>query len=109
MLAGLMVFVIELVVSVPQQLGPITLPLITGPWVWLSFVGYLFAPMLVIVAFGRDRILQRRAAVHPNFAPRRDYSRTLRILAIVSWLLGIWHVVNIAYAIASLIADGAAA
>jgi hypothetical protein len=67
----------------------------------LSVAGYVLAPISVILTLGWDRVAQRRGLQDRNFALRPRYSFYLRVLAIAGFVVALWHIFNIAVAIAS--------
>ncbi|MCU1479080.1 MAG: hypothetical protein JWQ64_3773 [Subtercola sp.] len=74
----------------------LTLPIIEpGQW-WLSLIGYILTPLVVIFAFGLNRIWQRDGLRDRAFTPKPGYSRALKWMVGVSFLLALWHIVNLA-------------
>ncbi len=74
----------------------LTLPIIEpGQW-WLSLAGYVLTPLVVIFAFGLNRIWQRDGLRDRAFSPRPGYSRALKWMIGVGFLLALWHIVNLA-------------
>jgi hypothetical protein len=67
----------------------------------LSVAGYLLAPIVVVLALGWDRVLQRRGLQDRNFALKPRYGLYLRILTGAGFIISLWHIFNIAVAVAS--------
>jgi hypothetical protein len=81
-------------------LGGLELPLAeTSTWV-LSVGGYFLTPVATIAAVIWDQIAQRRGLRNRNFGLRPIYSTALRHIAIAGFGIAIWHVLNIANALA---------
>ena len=73
-----------------------TLPIIEpGQW-WLSLIGYVLTPLVVIVAFGLNRIWQRDGLRDRAFTPKPGYGLALKWMVGASFLLALWHIVNLA-------------
>ncbi|MEF2976155.1 hypothetical protein [Subtercola sp. YIM 133946] len=80
----------------------LTLPIIEpGLW-WLSVLGYLLTPLVVIVAFGLNRIWQRDGLRDRAFTPRPGYGLALKWMVGLSFLLALWHIVNLATVVSDL-------
>lgn len=102
-IAGVAVFVsllIAVVVLVASSaavniLG-IGVPLVTADAWWLSFIGYLLTPVVVIGCYGWNAIGQRDGLRrNRNFVLRPGYSRALAWAAGAGIALGAWHVLNL--------------
>lgn len=65
----------------------------------LSVAGYFLTPFGTIAALAWDQWSQRRGLRNRNFALKPRYATALRGVAVVGFLLGIWHILNIANAI----------
>ncbi len=83
--------------SVPIELFlGIALPLVQSEYGWLSLIGYLLTPLLVIVCVGWDRIAQRKGVrSNPNFAVDSRYSAVLLWTTWPAIVLGVWHILNL--------------
>ncbi len=104
-LSGVLI-AIELLVSRAQEVWPgLQLPLVApGEWL-LPAVGYILTPMFVIVAQGWDRTAVRSGLLNKNFVVRSAYSSTLKYLLIPAMLMGLWHVINLAFLIGSSLSE----
>lgn len=70
--------------------------LVTPDAWWLSFIGYVLTPIVVIGCYGWNAIAQRDGLRrNRNFALRPAYSRALAWAAGIGILLGAWHVLNL--------------
>ncbi len=89
--------VVLLTSSATVKLLGIGIPLvISGAW-WLSFIGYVLTPIVVIGCYGWNAIAQRDGLRrNRNFVLRTGYSRGLAWAAGVGIVLGAWHVLNLA-------------
>ena len=88
--------VVLLTASAPVQLlgAPVRLVL-ADDW-WLSFIGYVLTPMIVIACYGWDAIAQRNSLrLNRNYVPAPSYTRVLLWLAGAGILLGAWHALNL--------------
>jgi len=75
-----------------------------GMW-WLSFIGYLLTPVVVIACYGWDAIGQRNALrLNRNFVPKPAWTRVLLWTAGVSIVAGAWHVLNLSVGIIDALA-----
>lgn len=89
------VFVIA-VASASVAFFGIPLPLVTADRWWLSLIGYLLTPIVVIACYGWDAIGQRNALrANRNFVPKQGFTRALLWAAGASVLVGAWHVLNL--------------
>jgi len=87
-------------VSLSPLFPGVTLPLANPSTVPLSIAGYVLTPITTIAAMAWDRVGQRRGLRNRNFVLRPRYSFILRIEVWVGFALGIWHILNIANAMA---------
>ena len=84
-------------VSAPVTLiFDLSLPLVvTDAW-WLSLLGYLLTPTLVIACYGWDAIAQRNGVRQDvNFVQRPGYGTALRGATVGALVVGAWHVLNL--------------
>ncbi|MCU1482520.1 MAG: hypothetical protein JWQ19_3306 [Subtercola sp.] len=99
MLAVALSIVIVIVTAVNGRASSVwflTLPIIEpGLW-WLSLIGYVLTPLVVIVAFGLNRIWQRDGLRDRSFTPKPGYSLALKWMVGAGFLLALWHIVNLA-------------
>jgi len=94
--AGIAVLV---VVGFSAEVAPlgVGLPLVrTDSW-WLSFLGYLLTPIVVIACYGWNAVAQRNGLRRnpQGFVVRPTYSTALRWAVGVGILLGAWHALNL--------------
>lgn len=68
----------------------------------LSVAGYILTPFGTIAALAWDQLSQRHGLRNRNFVLKPRYSTALRGIAIVGFLLGIWHILNIAHMVAGV-------
>ncbi|MCS0499188.1 hypothetical protein [Protaetiibacter mangrovi] len=87
-----------LTAEVQPFLGNSTFPFAAVSALPLSIGGYVLTPLVVFAALLWDRLAQRLGLRDRNFALRPAYSRALQWLSAGAMLVGIWHVLNIAYA-----------
>ena len=75
----------------------IPLPLVLAEHWWLSFLGYLLTPLIVIACYGWD-VIGQRAGLRRN----ANFTINARFTSILRWALwpavvvGIWHILNLA-------------
>ena len=87
--------------SVIPVLGELRLPA-AQPSTWpLSLGGYVLTPITVIIALGWDRASQRRGLRDRNFVLKPQYSDGLRWLTVAAFVISLWHILNLAVALAS--------
>ena len=87
--------------SVIPVLGEVKFPA-ASPSTWpLSLGGYVLTPITVIIALGWDRAAQRGGLRDRNFILKPTYSDTLRWLTGAAFLISLWHILNLAVALAS--------
>ena len=65
----------------------------------VNVAGYALTPFLVFMALAWDSSAQRSGRRSPWFDIRPGYSRTLRVLAVVSLLVAIGHILEIGRAV----------
>lgn len=108
---SLVLAIIGLANSVPTVLIPqprIALPLDdTNLW-WVSVIGYILTPIVVILARGWDTVSQRHGLQNRNFVLKPQYSKLLGILLVVGCVLAVWQLLNVSLAVADLFSAGAA-
>ncbi|WP_460797362.1 hypothetical protein [Microbacterium sp. GXF0217] len=74
----------------------VPLPLVLAEYWWLSFVGYLLTPLIVIACYGWDVIGQRGGLRrNANFAIRTRYTSILRWTLWPAVVVGVWHILNL--------------
>lgn len=74
----------------------IPLPLVLAEYWWLSFLGYLLTPLIVIACYGWDVIGQRAGLRrNANFAVNARFTSTLRWALWPAVVIGIWHILNL--------------
>ncbi len=87
--------------SVIPVLGELRLPAAL-PSTWpLSLGGYILTPITVIIALGWDRAAQRGGLRDRNFILKPLYSDALRWLTVAAFVISLWHILNLAVALAS--------
>ena len=88
--------VVLLTASATVNILGIGVPLVTADAWWLSFIGYVLTPVVVIGCYGWNAIAQRDGLRrNRNFVLRPGYSRALAWVAGLGILLGAWHVLNL--------------
>lgn len=103
LLAGLTAVGLSIAIAVVVVVGfsatvniLVPIPLVTAEASWLSFLGYLLTPVLVVACYGWDTIGQRNGLrANRNFVPKPAWSRALLWLAGISVVVGAWHVLNL--------------
>ena len=65
-----------------------------GNW---YFLGYVLTPILSSVTLGWDNFLQRNGRKDPWFVPSPLFSRLIRVLVAVSFVVAIFHILEIAH------------
>ena len=71
----------------------------------LHIVGYLLTPIGVVLCLAWDMVSQRQGMHDINFFPKLKYTKILRILTGVSFLVAWFHIEPIAKAIAESLAS----
>lgn len=100
--AALVVLTISL--GRPTTLLPnLTLPLIEPVYWLLSLTGYVLTPIVVIIASGLNRSGQKAGLRDRNFTAKPIYGQVLTWLLVVSFVLGLWHILNMAVVLSDLI------
>ena len=104
--SSVVVLVVALLTASAQvDLGGVSLTLVTTENWWLSLIGYLLTPIVVIGAYGWDALAQRDGLRrNPNgFVVKPVYSRVLLWSVAVGILLGAWHVLNLSVPISEVL------
>jgi hypothetical protein len=86
--------------NVAPIVGGLQLPLASTSTVALSVGGYVLTPLGTIAAYAWDQTAQRRGLRNRNFGLMPQYTRILRYVAGVGFIVAAWHILNIANAIA---------
>lgn len=83
--------------SAPVELfAGVPLPLVLAEHWWLSLIGYLLTPLVVIACYGWDVIGQRGGVRrNANFALNARYTSLLRWALWPAVAIGIWHILNL--------------
>ncbi|KQO99625.1 hypothetical protein [Leifsonia sp. Leaf264] len=103
---SVVLIIVELVIARQQQVVSwLVLPIVPPDAVALPILGYLFTPVLVVIALGWNRVSERNGLRDRYFVAVPRYASALRWLAGASVVLGIWHVVNIAYIVDVALSD----
>lgn len=90
------VLVIALVSAPVKVFLGIPLPLVVAESWWLSLLGYVLTPVVVIACYGWDAIAQRGGMRRDvNFVQRTGYGIILRGVVVASIIIGIWHILNL--------------
>lgn len=88
--------IVALSFSAPIAMMGTTIPLVRSEYAWLSILGWILTPVVVIACYGWDVISQRNALRRDrNIVLRREWTRVLLILSGVGILIGAWHILNI--------------
>ena len=67
-----------------------------GGGVWYV-VGYVLTPVLTALTLGWDSVLQRNGRKDPWYAPSPLFSRIIRITVALSFVLAVFHILEIAH------------
>jgi len=62
---------------------------------WYFLVGYLLTPVGVTATVAWDLKAQRKGQVNPNFDVRPQYTKILRVLAVLGYVVGIFHIIEL--------------
>lgn len=90
------VLVLMLVSAPVKVFFGIPMPLVVADAWWLSLLGYVLTPVVVIACYGWDAIAQRAGVRRDvNFSLVTGYSAALRWAVAASVLLGVWHILNL--------------
>lgn len=74
--------------------------------IWLYILGYALTPFSVVIMMGWDTITQRKQMSRdPWFVPRPKYSRMLRLLTAVSFLVAFPHIWQLAQILADYLPE----
>jgi hypothetical protein len=88
--------VVALLASTTILFLGIPLPLVAGSSWWLSFIGYLLTPVVVLACYGWDAVGQRNGLrANRNFVLRPTWRRALQWLTGIAIVVGAWHVLNL--------------
>ncbi|GAA2009029.1 hypothetical protein [Microbacterium ulmi] len=88
--------VVAIAASGPVAVLGIPVPLVRSDAFWLSLVGYLLTPFVVVACYGWDVLAQRDGLrANRNFVVRPAWTRRLLWLAGAGILVGLWHILNL--------------
>jgi len=74
----------------------VPLPLVRAEAFWMSLLGYLLTPIVVIACYGWDALSQRNGLrANRNFDIRPQWTRLLLWLCGFSIIVGAWHILNL--------------
>lgn len=71
----------------------------------IGIAGYLLAGFTVIVMVGWDSVSQRAGMKDPNYDARPRWTRILRILVFVGFIVAAVHLISVAITIAELLSE----
>jgi hypothetical protein len=66
-----------------------------GGGLTLHFIGYALTPVLSALALGWDSFAQRQGRRDPWFEPKPTYSRIIRIIVALGFVVAIFHILEI--------------
>ncbi|MDN3495195.1 hypothetical protein QL996_04590 [Planococcus sp. APC 4015] len=96
--------IVAVAFSAPIALIGIAVPLATAGSFWMSLIGYLLTPIVVMVLYGLDNVSQRNGLrANRNFDIRPEWTRVLLWLAVASMIVGVWHALNMSVPISEWI------
>ncbi|MCC6375794.1 MAG: hypothetical protein IT191_02110 [Microbacteriaceae bacterium] len=102
-LSVILTFLMAITVTQTPIFPGFSIPLASADTLPLAVSGYLLTPIVTIIALFWDQFAQQRGLRNRNFVLRPKYGTWLRVLVLVSVLLGMWHILNIANAVAGAI------
>jgi hypothetical protein len=65
-----------------------------GALIWYV-IGYTLTPLLMSLALGWDSVLQRQGRKDPWFEAKPSYSRIIRLLVALGFIVAIFHIIEI--------------
>lgn len=95
--ASVMIAIVaEVWASTPAKLVVPGIPLVRGDFWWLSFLGYLLTPIIVIGCYGWDVLSQRNGLrANRDFVLNPRWTRWLLVIVAAAIVVGVWHVLNL--------------
>ncbi|MEV8250648.1 hypothetical protein AB0O87_06965 [Microbacterium sp. NPDC076768] len=100
---GLAVFVVLFASNPVSVFFDVPMPLVIAEFWWLSMLGYILTPVIVVACYGWDRIAQRKGQrENSNFVDREGYTKILLGAAAFAILLAVWHVLNLSVPLTEL-------
>jgi len=72
---------------------------------WVGIAGYLLAGFTVIVMVGWDSLSQRAGMKDPNYETRPGWTRALRILVFVGFIVAAVHLTSVALSLAEMLSE----
>jgi purine-cytosine permease-like protein len=87
---------VVLTASAPIAFLGVPFPLVRAEAFWMSLLGYLLTPIVVIACYGWDVVSQRNGLrANRNFDIRPRWTRLLLWLSGFSIVVGAWHILNL--------------
>jgi hypothetical protein len=90
--------IIPLIVSMSFLLISLALYLLRyqlGGGIGWHLLGYLVAPLLASLVLGWDVVAQRQGRKDPWFEPKPSYSRLIRIIVALGFVVAIFHIIEV--------------
>jgi hypothetical protein len=90
--------ILPLLVAVGFLLISLTLYLLRfqlGGGIGIHLLGYLVAPLLSSLVLGWDVVSQRQGRKDPWFEPKPNYSRFIRIIVALGFVVAILHIIEV--------------
>jgi len=66
-----------------------------GGGIGIHLIGYLLAPLLSSLVLGWDVVAQRQGRKDPWFEPKPNYSRIIRIIVALGFVVAIFHIIEV--------------
>lgn len=66
-----------------------------GGGIGIHLLGYLVAPLLSSLVLGWDVVAQRQGRKDPWFEPKPNYSRIIRMIVALGFLVAILHIIEV--------------
>jgi hypothetical protein len=78
---------------------------VLGDSVWFALGGYVAGGFVTVVCLGWDTSSQRRGLTNPNFTSNPGFSRILRFIVGIGFVVALVNLVRIAFPIAELLTN----
>ena len=66
-----------------------------GGGIGIHLLGYLVAPLLSSLVLGWDVVAQRQGRKDPWFEPKPNYSRIIRIIVALGFVVAVFHIIEV--------------
>lgn len=90
--------IIPLIISISFLLISLALYLLRyqlGGGIGWHLLGYLVSPLLASLVLGWDIVAQRQGRKDPWFEPKPGYSRLIRIIVALGFLVAVFHIIEV--------------